>query len=158
VSNETKITDLGVGIKVAEADEKDLDNLLLLYTQLHDNTVPEKSSYLFNLWQSIMNDPNHHIVVCKKDGKIVSSCVIVIIRNLTHNQRPYALIENVITDEQHREKGLATACLNYAKEIAQKESCYKIMLMTGSKQESTLRFYEKAGYNRHDKTAFIQWL
>ena len=32
------------------------------------------------------------------------------------------------------------------------------MLLTGSKQESTLRFYEKAGYNCKDKTAFIQWL
>jgi hypothetical protein len=32
------------------------------------------------------------------------------------------------------------------------------MLMTGSKLESTFRFYERAGYNRRDKTAFIQWL
>jgi ribosomal protein S18 acetylase RimI-like enzyme len=158
MNNETMATDCKVDIKTTEADEKDLDALLLLYTQLHDNTMPEKSSYLLKLWQSIMNDPNHHIVVCKKNGKIVSSCVVVIIRNLTHNQSPYALIENVITDEQYRKKGLATACLNYAKEIAKKENCYKIMLMTGSKQESTLRFYEKAGYNRHDKTAFIQWL
>lgn len=28
----------------------------------------------------------------------------------------------------------------------------------GSKQESTLHFYEQAGYNSKDKTAFIQWL
>lgn len=32
------------------------------------------------------------------------------------------------------------------------------MLLTGSKEESTLRFYESAGYNKKDKTAFIQWL
>jgi hypothetical protein len=30
--------------------------------------------------------------------------------------------------------------------------------MTGSKENSTLRFYEHAGYNQHDKKAFIQWL
>ena len=35
---------------------------------------------------------------------------------------------------------------------------YKMMLLTGSKKESTLRFYENAGYNSSDKTAFIQWL
>ena len=28
----------------------------------------------------------------------------------------------------------------------------------GSKKESTLKFYEKAGYNKDDKTGFIQWL
>jgi hypothetical protein len=49
-------------------------------------------------------------------------------------------------------------CLNYAKELALSENCYNLMLLTGSKKESTLNFYEKAGYNRNDKTAFIQWL
>lgn len=58
----------------------------------------------------------------------------------------------------YRKRGLATACLDYAKEIAKKENCYKMMLLTGSKEESTLKFYEQAGYNRKDKTAFIQWL
>lgn len=71
---------------------------------------------------------------------------------------PYAFIENVITDEKHRKKGLATQCLNFAKEIALKENCYKMMLLTGSKKESTLDFYRKAGYNSEDKTAFIQWI
>ena len=80
----------------------------------------------------------------------------MIIPNLTHNQQPYAFIENVITDLNYRKKGLASACLNYAKEIAVKENCYKMMLLTGSKKESTLNFYEQAGYNRNDKTAFIQ--
>jgi Acetyltransferase (GNAT) family. len=84
--------------------------------------------------------------------------VLVIIPNLTHGQRPYALIENVITDEAHRNRGIATACLNAAREIALQHRCYKIMLMTGSKKDSTLRFYRKAGYNSEDKTAFIQWL
>jgi hypothetical protein len=33
-----------------------------------------------------------------------------------------------------------------------------MMLLTGSKNENILRFYERAGYNQNDKTAFIQWL
>jgi GNAT superfamily N-acetyltransferase len=74
--------------------------------------------------------------------------------NLTHGQRPYGLIENVVTDEAFRGRGYATACLNYARDIAERENCYKLMLLTGSKQESTLRFYENAGYNRADKTGF----
>ncbi len=92
------------------------------------------------------------------EDKIVSSCVCVVIPNLTRNGRPYALIENVVTHADYRGKGYATACLNYAKEIAQKENCYKIMLLTGSKEAKTLHFYQNAGYNSSDKTAFIQWL
>lgn len=143
---------------IREITENDLDGLLKLYTQLHGNLLPEKSDTLNQLWSEILSDRNHHIIVYEEKGEIVSSCVCVIVPNLTHGQRPYALIENVITDERYRKKGYATACLDFAKEIAKKESCYKIMLMTGSKEESTLNFYKKAGYNSNDKTAFICWL
>lgn len=143
---------------VREIKKSDLHGLLSLYTQLHDGTMPENDQNLEMLWARILGDRNHHIIVAADVDKIISSCVVVVIPNLTHNQRPYALIENVITDISYRNKGLATACVNYAKEIAVKENCYKIMLLTGAKKESTLSFYERAGYNRHDKTAFIQWL
>ena len=52
----------------------------------------------------------------------------------------------------------ATEYLNYAKQIAEKEHCYKIMFLTGYKEDATLNFYNNAGYNSRDKTAFIQWI
>ena len=143
---------------VREIAENDFDGLLRLYTQLHDNPFPEKNDKVIGIWESILSDKNHHLIVAEENGILVSSCVCVIIPNLTHEQRPYALIENVITDENYRKKGHATACLNFAKEIARRENCYKMMLLTGSKSKDTLRFYEQAGFNRKDKTAFIQWL
>lgn len=145
-------------MSVREIVRDDLDALLELYTYLHDNPIPETSESLASLWESILADDKHHIIVAEYDGKIVSSCVCVIIPNLTHGQQPYALVENVVTHPEYRGRGIATACLDHAKELAQKNNCYKLMLMTGSKKESTLRFYERAGYNSKDKTAFIQWL
>lgn len=143
---------------IREVKKEDLKGLLELYRQLHDNPVPEENGGLLSLWEKILRDKDHHIIVAEEDGKIVSSCVVIIIPNLTHNQQPYAFVENVITDGGCRKRGLATACLNYAKDLAVRENCYKLMLLTGSKNESTLRFYEKAGYNRKDKTAFIRWI
>lgn len=143
---------------IREVVKSDLDGLLRLYTQLHDNPMPEKTDRLLQIWDSILQDQNHHVIVAEENGEIVSSCVCVIIPNLTHSQRPYALIENVITDEKYRKRGLAAQCLNFAKELALKENCYKMMLLTGSRQESTLHFYRMAGYNSEDKTAFIQWI
>ena len=60
--------------------------------------------------------------------------------------------------EAYRGNGYATECLNYAKALAEKANCFKMMLLTGSKKETTLKFYERAGYNSSDKTAFIKWL
>lgn len=143
---------------IREINIADFDGLMRLYTQLHDNPIPEQTPQLAALWARICNDPAHHIIAAETDGKIVSSCVCVIVPNLTHGQRPYALIENVVTDAAYRKRGFATACLNFARELAVREGCYKIMLMTGAKDEQTLHFYEQAGYNRTDKTGFIQWL
>lgn len=143
---------------IREIKNNELDELLKLYTHLHEIEIPRITENVKSVWNTICKDENHHIIVCEVDGKIVSSCVCVIIPNLTRSVRPYAIIENVVTHSEYREKGYASACLLYAKELAQKAGCYKIMLMTSSKSESTLSFYKKAGYNCDDKTAFIQRL
>ena len=143
---------------IREAREEELMEILELYLHLHEVDLPNDFGQLFFTWQQIISDPNHHLIVCEEEGKIVSSCVCVIIPNLTRNVRPYAFVENVVTHKDYRGKGYATACLEYAKKLAEKENCYKIMLLTGSKDPKTLAFYENAGYNSSDKTAFIQWL
>ncbi|MEE1008875.1 MAG: GNAT family N-acetyltransferase [Agathobacter sp.] len=143
---------------IREARKEDLNELLQLYLYLHETTIPEESKELRDTWDNIINDKNHHIIVYILDGKIVASCVCVIIPNLTRNVRPYAFVENVVTHGDYRNKGYATACLDYAKKIAMECNCYKMMLLTGSKEESTLNFYRNAGYNSADKTAFIQWM
>ena len=143
---------------VREVDRSELNELLGLYLHLHEDTIPEITEYVKNTWEEIIEDKNHHIIVKEIEGKIVSSCVCVIIPNLTRGVRPYAFIENVVTHSDYRGKGYATECLNYAKGIAVKTNCYKVMLLTSSKEEKTLNFYGNAGYNSTDKTAFIQWI
>ncbi len=143
---------------VREARENELNEILELYLDLHETSVPEDSEHLRTVWKKIMNDPDHHLIVNVREGRIVSSCVCVIIPNLTRNVRPYAFVENVVTRKDCRGKGYASQCLEYAKDTALKNNCYKIMLLTGSKEPSTLEFYKKAGYSSTDKTAFIRWL
>lgn len=141
-----------------EATPNDLEELLHLYLSLHETAIPEKSPDLQRVCERIMADPDHHIVVKVVDKKIVSSCICVLIPNLTRGLRPYALIETVVTHQDFRSRGYASECLDFAKKIATEANCYKMMLLTGSKQESTWNFYKHAGYNNQDKTAFIQWL
>ncbi len=143
---------------IREATHNDLQQLLELYLYLHEDSIPQADSHLQSTWEQIIGNKNHHIIVCEQDGRIVSSCVCVVIPNLTRSVRPYAFVENVVTHGDFRGKGYATQCLDFAKQIALKENCYKMMLLTGSKSEKTLDFYKHAGYNSTDKTAFIQWL
>jgi len=143
---------------IRECEQGDLSELLKLYTFLHENPYPVIDLEIESIWAEIRNDPNHHILLCHADGRLVASCVVIIVRNLTRGQRPYALIENVVTHPDHRRKGCGLRVLAAAKELAVSENCYKIMLMTGSRDAGTLDFYKKAGYDSEEKTAFVQRL
>jgi GNAT superfamily N-acetyltransferase len=143
-----------VAIRSARPDE--LDALLDLYHYLHteDATLPPRPQ-LEALWKSIQDDPAVRYFVAELDGRIVSTCNLTIIPNLTRGTRPFGVIENVVTHADYRRRGIATAILRHALDTAWSAGCYKVMLMTGRKDPTTLRFYEQAGFKPGVKTAFI---
>jgi len=128
----------------------------------HLTSYPAEETQDMEVWREKLarfkNDPFYNILVGELDGQVVSAVTLIVIENLTHNLRPYALIENVVTHADYRGRYYATELMNRASEIAREHSCYKIMLLTGSKKDSTLRFYENCGYNRNEKTGFIKRL
>lgn len=93
------------------------------------------------------------ILAGKVDEVIVASCTLIVIPNLTRKGRPYALIENVVTHSSWRQLGFGAAVLKAAADRAWEKGCYKVMLMTGSKDYGTLTFYEKVGFEQ-SKTGF----
>ena len=149
---------MGESCMIREIKPEELDELLALYAQLHPDDGAAPRERIVAVWQAMLSDPRQRVIVAEANGRIVASCVLVLVPNLTRAASGYALVENVVTDAAHRRQGWATRCLDYAKALAVREGCYKMMLMTSSKEEGTLRFYERAGYNRADKTAFVQWL
>ncbi|HEY8909387.1 MAG TPA: GNAT family N-acetyltransferase [Desulfosporosinus sp.] len=141
-------------IRLIRKDE--LYKLLSLYKHLHeDDSDVNGNIELEGLWTDICDDSNIYYIVAESNGNVVSTCTLAIIKNLTRNLRPYGLIENVVTHPNYRQKGLGTKVLNKAVEIANKNNCYKVMLLTSSKEEETLKFYEKAGFERGRKTGFV---
>lgn len=143
-------------IEIGLAVPSDLPELLALYRYLNPgDPVLEVDDTLLNHWNAILDNPALHYVVARSDGRPVSTCALTIIPNLTRSARPYGLIENVVTHPDYRRRGIGTQVLRHALSIAWSHNCYKVMLMTGSKQESTMRFYEGAGFVRGKKTGFV---
>lgn len=64
------------------------------------------------------------------------------------------VIENVVTHEDYRKRGFASALLDKATEIAKEFNCYKVFLETGSQKESTLNFYSSCGFAMDQKHSF----
>jgi len=134
----------------------EMPQLLALYRHLHPEDFPPASSAeLLRVWQQISDDPRLHTFVADVDGALVSTCTLSIIPNLTRSARPYGLIENVVTDPDFRGRGISTSVLRYALGVAWDQGCYKVMLLTGRKDEATLRFYGEVGFKAGVKTGLI---
>ena len=131
----------------------DLAKLQELYVHLNPDDQPSSPEDAHAIFERFLRYPGSMILVGTVEGKLVASCTLVVIPNLTRNGRPYALVENVVTHAQWRKRGFGTALLAAAAERAWEHDCYKVMLMTGSKDPATLAFYGQAGFEQ-TKTGF----
>ena len=145
-------------ITVRRIRPEELDSLIALYAHLHRKDAPLPTRPTVNaIWTNIVRSPFFHCIVGEWENRIVSSCSLATIPNLTRGARPYGIIENVVTHADFRKRGFGTAVLRYTLRLAWEMNCYKVMLLTGSKGESMFRFYEGAGFKRGIKTGFIAY-
>jgi len=133
----------------------DLPALSDLYCQLHTSEPPWPSEQAAaDALSKVLVQPGTTIFLGTVENRVVSTCVLIVCPNFSRSGRSFAIIENVVTDREHRQRGYGRQMIHYAIEIAREQRCYRVTLMTGSKREETLRFYEAAGLKRHTKTAF----
>lgn len=146
---------------VRKAKGTDANDLKVLYFE-HLTRFPPKEEQDMNVWEHLLDkfekDENMYLLVIEENGKVVSSAQMAIIESLTHNVRPFAVIENVVTHADYRNRGYASALLEKASEIAREHRCYKVFLETGSNKESTLNFYKKNGFEIDQKHSCLKRL
>lgn len=143
---------------VRRITKTELNDLLDLYTH-HlfsepDQPLPPRAE-VEQLWGDIMTNPLLHYFVVEYQGRVVSSCTLTIIPNLTRGARPYGLIENVVTHEDFRGKGFAKSLLRHALGFAWTANCYKVMLLSGSHRQAAHRLYQSVGFNKDEKVGYV---
>ncbi len=131
----------------------DLAGLLALYAQLNPDDPALDVATAAPAFARMLATPGMTVLVLERDVALAATCTLVVIPNLTRGTRPYALIENVVTDAAHRTRGHGRTVIEAAIARAWAEGCYKVMLMTGSKRPETLRFYAGIGFAQN-KTGF----
>lgn len=148
-------------MNIRKAIPSDAEALKVLYFE-HLTKYPPTEEQDMSLWKKMLDkfekDENMYLLVLEEDNQVVSSVQMTIIESLTHNVRSFAVIENVVTHVDYRNKGYASRLLERATEIAKEKNCYKLFLETGSNRESTLNFYRKNGFEIDKKHSCLKWL
>jgi len=139
---------------VRSAAEHDLPEVLNLYRHLHPHDPQLETAAAERVWSTLLASSFMTVIVAQAAELLVSSCTLAIVPNLSRGGRSYGVIENVVTHAEYRRLGLGRRVLAHALDVAWQADCYKVLLATGSKRETTLGFYEGAGFHRGGKTYF----
>jgi GNAT superfamily N-acetyltransferase len=142
-------------MKICKLTDQHLERLLELYAQLHPSDPTPGAADVLHAWQQLQQTRGVACYGAFLDTLLVATCTLVIVPNLTRGCRCYGVMENVVTDEQYRARGFGGALLRHALAAAWEQGCYKVMLMTGRKDQSVTRFYQGVGFDSNEKNAFV---
>ena len=140
-------------IEYSIARKEHLPMILELYKQLIPEEIPIDIKTANEIWKKIENSGIKYFIAIE-NGIIISSCYLAIIPNLTRNGKSNGFIENVITDEKYRNKGIGKKVIEMAIEYGKQNNCYKIILQSSYKRKKNHIFYEKCGFDGDSKKAF----
>lgn len=143
----------GGNFTIRPATSTDLQNLIALYGHFNSTDRPLAPELAEERFSAILAQPGMTVFIGFTDETAAATVTLIVIPNLTRNGASYALIENVVTHADHRKQGYAGKVIQHAIAQAWKARCYKVMLLTGSKDPATLRFYENCGFVQ-DKTGY----
>jgi GNAT superfamily N-acetyltransferase len=139
---------------IRTATENDLPRILDLYLQLAippieddslDNPVLDSHRQAF---ADITKLPGCEVIVAEEDGQVIGTSMLTIVPNLTHDGKPWIIVENVVVDNKHRRTGAGKLLMEYVKEKALEAGCCKIQLMSDKRRtEDAHKFYKAIGYN-----------
>lgn len=147
---------------VRDATEADLPRVVELLQQLSLDTTreqvatPLQETYRAAL-REIEADARQRLLVVEAGGQIVGTLVFIVVPNLSHKGRPYAMVENVVVDEELRSSGYGELLMRFAMAEAERLGCYKLALTSNRQRDDAHRFYRRLGFRRRHKAFRIEF-
>ena len=141
-------------MEIKKISQKDLDTLMDLYVQLSPVNEGLSNEKRDEVWEQIQKDDKITYLGAYENDQLIATCFLTIIPNLSNQGRSIGFIENVVTDENWRGKGVGTQLLKKAIEIAKEQNCYKVFLESGITRTGAHEFYRTLGFDDTNKKAF----
>jgi len=143
-------------IKIREAEEKDLENLISLYSQPDmDNGQTISLENAKQIFAKFRTYPFYKVYAAISDEKIVGTFELLVMDNLAHKGSLSAVVEDVVVSDKYQGKGIGKEMMIFAMKVCRKMGCYKLSLSSNLKREFTHKFYESLGFNKHGYSFYI---
>jgi N-acetylglutamate synthase-like GNAT family acetyltransferase len=131
---------------IRKATDRDIPGILGLYEQLTEEKLDLSPDIAKRVFAEITALPRQEFLVAEKDGRVAGTLFLQIIPNLSHNARPWAIIENMVVDKANRRRGIGRLLVEYAFSHCRGAGCYKVQLLSNNKRLEAHQFYRSLGF------------
>jgi ribosomal protein S18 acetylase RimI-like enzyme len=106
-----------------------------------DDPAPYRTAF-----KAIDADPNQHLVVAERDGRVVGCLQLTVIHGLSRRAATRAIIESVRVGSGERGGGLGTTMITWAIEESRRLGVDLLQLTSDNSRTDAHRFYERLGF------------
>ncbi|WP_369211489.1 GNAT family N-acetyltransferase [Streptomyces flavofungini] len=91
-------------------------------------------------------DPNQHLVVAVREGRVVGTLQLTIVPGLSRKGATRSIIEAVRVHADERGSGLGTRFIEWAIDASRRQNCQLVQLTSDAARTDAHRFYERLGF------------
>ncbi|MFH8881918.1 GNAT family N-acetyltransferase [Streptomyces californicus] len=106
-----------------------------------DDLTPYEKAF-----QRLADDPNQHVVVAVREGRVVGTLQLTIVPGLSRRGATRSIIEGVRIHGDERGSGLGTQLIQWAVDESRRQDCQLVQLTSDVTREDAHRFYERLGF------------
>jgi len=108
-------------------------------------SLDDLAPYLAAL-ERLAADPNQHLVVAVREGRVVGTLQLTIIPGLSRRGATRSIIEGVRVHADERGSGLGTQLIEWAVDESRRQDCQLVQLTSDQTRTDAHRFYERLGF------------
>lgn len=141
---------------IREALPQDAGALEALYRQLLPDNPDIRVSP--NRISAIRTNPDSYLFVYDREGELAGTVHLHLCMDALSGDRPFAVIERVVTALHVRGQGIGGALMRHAEEAAKSRGALKVMLSSNARRQEAHRFYERLGYDGEGSRLYKKYL
>lgn len=96
--------------------------------------------------ERLTSDPNQHLVVAVREGRVVGTLQLTVIPGLSRRGSTRSIIEAVRIHADERGSGLGTQLIEWAIDESRRQNCQLVQLTSDKTRTDAHRFYERLGF------------
>ncbi|MGW1063809.1 N-acetyltransferase family protein [Streptomyces aureus] len=130
----------------------DADDVPAIVAMLADDPLgaeresPDNLTPYLDALERLRRDPNQHLVVAVRDGRVVGTLQLTVIPGLSRKGATRSVIEAVRIHADERGSGLGTELIEWAVAESRRQDCRLVQLTSDASRTDAHRFYERLGF------------